>query len=292
MMKLKKCLTASILILGITVLSTTPAMAANIVKRNAAAHLQEQGNWRLDERGWWFEKAGGGYARAEWLRLKGIWYHFDDEGYMQTGWFGENGQHYYLDPASGAMAADTELEIGGVRYQFDASGAMTGADYAKRPVVIPPEDQKTDLWKAMDAICDSVLGAIISPEMGERQKAEAIYRWVRGNFRYAGHSATRDWVTEAYEGLRRHHGDCYTYFAVAQALLTRAGLPSIEVIRSTDNDHFWNPTMVDGNWYHFDTTPRSWGGTYCLLTDAQMLSLSARHGNCFMFDQSLYPPTP
>ena len=66
MMKLKKCLTASILILGITVLSTTPAMAANIVKRNAAAHLQEQGNWRLDERGWWFEKAGGGYARAEW----------------------------------------------------------------------------------------------------------------------------------------------------------------------------------------------------------------------------------
>ena len=96
-MKLKKCLTASILILGITVLSTTPAMAANIVKRNAAAHRQEQGNWRLDERGWWFEKAGGGYARAEWLRLKGIWYHFDDEGYMQTGWFGENGQHYYTN---------------------------------------------------------------------------------------------------------------------------------------------------------------------------------------------------
>ena len=68
--------------------------------------------------------------------------------------------------------------------------------------------------------------------------------------------------------------------------------PSIEVIRYTDNDHYWNLTQCDGQWYHFDTTPRSWGGSFCLLTDAEMLAYSHAHGGCFEFDRSLYPPTP
>lgn len=297
-MRIKQCLISVLLAAGLAAQGAAPVMAARIVKRNAAARYSAgpssgvSGEWQRDDRGWWFRRSDGTWPAAAWLKVKDIWYRFDPEGYMQTGWFEENGLHYYMDPESGAMTAGTEREIGGVVYSFDDSGAAVGVNYARQPVVIPPEEQKNDTWRAMDAICDSVLAAITTPEMGERQKAEAIYRWIRGNFRYAGHSATRDWVTEAYQGLRRHHGDCYTYFAVAQALLTRAGLPSIEVIRSTDNDHFWNLTMVDGSWYHFDATPRSWGGTYCLLTDSQMLALSRAHGNCFHFDQSLYPPTP
>ncbi len=294
MNKLKNTLFSGLLILGICALGASPAFAGGrVIKRNAAARqYMNAGEWKQDEKGWWYLRTDGSWPAGEWLKVNEVWYHFDEAGYMQTGWFGENGKQYYLDPATGAMAANGEKEIGGVRYAFDSSGVMTGVDYAKKPVEIPPEDQKNDTWRAMDAICDSVLAAITTPEMGQAQKAQAIYSWIRGNFRYAGHSATRDWVTEAYQGLRRHHGDCYTYFAVSQALLTRAGMPSIEVIRCTDNDHFWNLTMVDGAWYHFDATPRSWHGNYCLLTDAQILSLSARHGNCFLFDQSLYPPTP
>ena len=128
--------------------------------------------------------------------------------------------------------------------------------------------------------------------MSERQKAEAIYAWVRGNFRYAGHSASRDWPSEAYRSLRSHHGDCFSFYSAANALLSRAGIPSIEVIRSTDADHYWNLVRVDGNWYHFDTTPRSVGGYYCLWTDAQMNAFSNRHKGCFHFDASLYPRTP
>lgn len=46
-------------------------------------------------------------------------------------------------------------------------------------------------------MADQILSEIINDAMDQRQKAEAIYNWVRGNIRYSGASATRDWVQEA-----------------------------------------------------------------------------------------------
>ena len=248
--------------------------------------------WMLDDVGWYYRRSDGSFLTDGWEEIEGRWFFFDSAGYMKTGLLEWNGVTYYLDDLSGAMVTDDSRVVNGVTYHFDAAGAGTVAWPYKSPVVIPPEDQKSELQKALDAVCDGILAQITNSSMGERQKAEAIYRWVRGNLRYSGHSATRDWVTEAYQGFRRRHGDCYTYFSVSQALLTRAGLPSIEVIRNTDNDHYWNMTQVDGVWYHFDTTPRSWGGWFCLLTDAQMAAYSAAHRGCFNFTRGLYPPSP
>lgn len=264
---------------GMMLMSSFPAMA---------------GKWIQDEKGWWYGSTGpaGNYAVSAWERIDNEWYYFDENGYMKTGWVETDGKRYYLDLESGAMLHDTEATIDGFKYQFDSSGETSQMWSYKSPVVIPAEEQKSETHKALDTMCDSVLAGIINDGMGEREKATAIYSWIRANFRYNGRSGTRDWVEEAYQGMRRHRGDCYTYFAVSQALLTRAGFPSIEVIRYTDNDHFWNLTQVDGSWYHFDTTPRSWGGTFCLLTDAQMNAYSAAHYNCFAFDPNLYPPTP
>ena len=77
---------------------------------------------------------------------------------------------------------------------------------------------------------------IVNDSMTQRQKAEAIYAWVRGNLRYSGHSATRDWGEEAYQGFRRRHGDCFTYFSVSVALLSKAGIDSIEAVSYTHLD--------------------------------------------------------
>lgn len=96
----------------------------------------------------------------------------------------------------------------------------------------------------------------------------------------------------AYEGLLRRRGDCFTYYAVSVELLSRVGIPSIQVIRSTDNNHDWNLVAVDGNLYHFDATPRSSGVEFSLLTDSQILAYSAIHGGSHQFDRNLYPPTP
>jgi len=217
---------------------------------------------------------------------------------MQTGWINDNGARYYLNE-SGAMAKNTSLTIEGRDYQFSDDGqCLTEVQVfdlpegVKQPNNIIPEEEKSDIHRQVDAIADDILSRITNAAMSERQKAEAIYAWVRGNFRYAGHSASRDWPSEAYRSLRSHHGDCFSFYSAANALLSRAGIPSIEVIRSTDADHYWNLVRVDGNWYHFDTTPRSVGGYYCLWTDAQMNAFSNRHKGCFHFDASLYPRTP
>ncbi len=249
--------------------------------------------WVQDEKGWWYSEAGGkSWPASQWKEINGEWYYFGDDGYMHTGWLTDGGERYYLDSSTGAMLRNGETVIDGMRYSFDEHGVSKLVWAWKSPVVIPPEEEKGDLEKALDSMCDSVLSGIIREGMTDRQKLSAICSWIVSSFRYAGASATRDWVREAYEGLRRRHGDCYTYFAVSQALLTRAGFPSIEVIRYTDNGHYWNLTMVDGNWYHFDTTPRSWRRSFFLLTDREMAALSAAHGGCFEFDRSLYPPTP
>lgn len=125
-----------------------------------------------------------------------------------------------------------------------------------------------------------------------RTAHQAIYNWVRGNIRYSGASATRDWVQEAYQGLRLRRGDCFTYYSVSQLLLSRAGIAGIEVVRSTDNHHYWNLVNIDGSWYHFDATPRRAGGYFFLWTDDQMEQYSRQHGGCFTFDRRLYPATP
>lgn len=270
--------------------------------------------WLTDDKGWYYRQISQDFA-VGWKRIDGEWYYFDEEGYMKTGLVDVGGVLYYLEN-NGVMVHDDTRTVNGVTYTFDGNGAanvgaeaaaavaaaqsgMSGAgavkgDWPYRPITqVLPEDQKSELQRNVDAMADVILAGIVNDSMTQRQKAEAIYAWVRGNFRYTGHSATRDWVQEAYEGIRRRHGDCYTYFAVSQELLTRCGIPCIEVIRSTDNDHYWNLVQLeDGNWYHFDTTPRRAGGYFCLWTDGQMLSYSAQHGGCFAFDRSLYPPTP
>lgn len=246
--------------------------------------------WIQEGDRWWYLNSRGSWPSSSWQQIKGEWYHFDGNGYMQTGWLEENGTRYWLED-SGKMAHDTEMVIDGVNYHFDASGAASQA--VKGPVVIPPDDQKTEMHRTVDAMADQVLARIITPDMNDHQKATAIYNWVRGNLTYSSSTGTiGDWQTAAYEGFRRGRGHCYTYYATSLALLSRAGIPSVEVIRATDHDHWWNLVYVDGVWLHFDTTPRRLGGNFCLLTTSQLLAYSNTHGNSHVFDVSQYPATP
>lgn len=254
--------------------------------------------WMKDDNHWYYRNGDGSMIIAEWKNIGGVWYYFDENGYMATGPVELDGVLYYLED-NGAMVVNETREINGVRYAFDESGKGTangtvqsqgasGGLIYTTPAV-PSEDEKSEAHKAADQYADSVLAQIITDGMTKRQKAEAIYAWVRGNFRYSGSSATRDWGQEAYTGFRKRHGDCYTYFSVSHELLTRAGIESMMILRSTDNHHYWNLVLVEEGWYHFDTCPRSSGGYFCLWTDAQMAAYSAKHNNCFAFDHSLYP---
>jgi hypothetical protein len=41
--------------------------------------------------------------------------------------------------------------------------------------------------------------------------------------------------------------------------------------------------------YHFDTCPRSLGGRFCLLTDAQLTQYSNTHGHSHIWDYENIP---
>ena len=54
---------------------------------------------------------------------KDIWYHFDERGYMQTGWLKQNELYYYLNPDGAMVSNDWSLQDG-KWYFFNADGVM------------------------------------------------------------------------------------------------------------------------------------------------------------------------
>ena len=141
-----------------------------------------------------------------------------------------------------------------------------------------------------ESIADQVLRSIIKNSWSDRKKAKAIYRYVRKRCSYVHNAPHKDWRTTAVKGIRYQSGDCYTYYAVARLLLTRAGIPNVMVRRyptPRGMRHYWNLAYVKGGWYHFDTTPRSRKKTtFCLWTDAQLFRYSS--GYTFQFKRSAY----
>lgn len=133
---------------------------------------------------------------------------------------------------------------------------------------------------SLDSMASTLLKRLTKESWSDTQKAKAIYNYTRGHISYTGYSDKSSWEKEAVNGIRYGKGDCFTYYAVARALLTRAGIPNIEVTRVQGHGHhWWSMAYVQGAFYHFDTCPRTQGGRFCLVTDAQLKEYSSHHGN-------------
>lgn len=132
----------------------------------------------------------------------------------------------------------------------------------------------------LDRMCSSVLKSITKDSWSDTKKATAIYNYIKGHMHYTGYSDKSSWEKEAARGLRYGGGDCFTYYAMSRALLTRAGIPNIEVRRvKGSGEHWWSLVYVQNGFYHFDVTPRRAGGRFCLVTDDQLKAYSRKHGN-------------
>lgn len=142
----------------------------------------------------------------------------------------------------------------------------------------------------MNVYADAVIAEIITPDMSLRDKAWAIYSYVLNHVAYINHSDKGDWIQAAYEGLALRKGDCYVYACTTKALLTRAGVPNLDIAKiPTRTEHYWNLVDVGEGWYHLDTTPRPDHPTIFLWTDEELMAYSALHYNAFNYDRALYP---
>ncbi len=146
----------------------------------------------------------------------------------------------------------------------------------------------------VNELCDELLQQITNQSMNKREIAYEIYRWVRSHIDYSGDSDKSDWLAEAYRGMTKRYGDCFTYFSVSQALLTRAGIDNMEVRRvGGRTKHFWNLINCGDGWYHFDACPNKDHKPSFMLTEQQVEALTKERGNHYYdYDKSLYTVTP
>ncbi len=151
---------------------------------------------------------------------------------------------------------------------------------------------------SVDAYCDEILRYIVTKNMTPRAKAEAIYNWCVKNIRYttATSHLMGQFVPAAYSGLTTHGGNCYTYYAVASALLTRAGIENQMIYRnSVKSPHYWNLIKIGGAWYHMDTCPqpKKNEARIFMKTDADLAAYNRREiAGYYSFDRTLFPATP
>lgn len=156
-----------------------------------------------------------------------------------------------------------------------------GKTWAKVQVFVPGTAER---------IADQILRSITRKNWSNVKKARAIYRYITRHCSYVAHTGHIQWRNAAVKSFRYHSGDCYSYFAMSKLLMTRAGIPNIQIKRYPTPHglrHFWNLVYVNGGWYHFDTTPRTRGGNFCLKTDAQLWAYS--RGYTFQFKRNIYP---
>ena len=148
--------------------------------------------------------------------------------------------------------------------------------------------------EVVNAKCDEILAKIVTEAMTKREKAYAIYSWIRQHISYSGDSDKSDWLAEAYRGMTTCSGDCFTYFAAAQALLTRAEIENKEVTRVGGRTrHYWNLINCGDGWYHFDSCPNKDHKETFMMTDKEVELLTSSRGNhYYTFEKEAFPRTP
>lgn len=143
-----------------------------------------------------------------------------------------------------------------------------------------------------------ILDQILTDDMEKIDQMYTIYKWCFDHIKYTGSSDKSSWTKEAIRGAKYGNGDCFTYYAVAKAMLDVIGVENINVERytgnSSDSSHYWLMVNYEDNWYHFDSC---WYVTgypfYCFMKiDAEVDDYSARVRNYYGRKKEKYPKTP
>ena len=112
----------------------------------------------------------------------------------------------------------------------------------------------------LDALAEQIYGETVTPEMGQREQAEALYTYltehVRYDFRYYGEPGEMPYdSTTAYGALHDSLAICGGYAQAFQLLLEQAGIPCVTVSGKLGaENHMWDLARIDGQWLYFDPT--------------------------------------
>lgn len=80
--------------------------------------------WQSNKQGYWYETHNGDYYKDCWKSIEGKYYHFDKDGYMNTGWYQDNDGTWYYMGLSGDMQKGWQFVNGQWYYLRTDNGAM------------------------------------------------------------------------------------------------------------------------------------------------------------------------
>lgn len=129
---------------------------------------------------------------------------------------------------------------------------------------------------------EKILQQIAPDAMSDLEVAYAVYRWTKYNISYLDSSDKTNWLVGAYNGFTTRRGDCFTYYAVAKALLTAAGIDNVDMVKYRTSEqqsrHYWLLVNVGTGWYHFDATPYVYkNSNFFMVTDEELSSWDAKY---------------
>nr|DAV12948.1 MAG TPA: hypothetical protein [Caudoviricetes sp.] len=81
--------------------------------------------------GKWLYEIDGVVQKNRWLHIDDRWYVVDGAGYSISGWFKQNEDWYYLNPADGGMLSGQWIDITDESYYLTKSGVMARSVYVK-----------------------------------------------------------------------------------------------------------------------------------------------------------------
>ncbi|MGM9680142.1 MAG: transglutaminase domain-containing protein [Eubacteriales bacterium] len=109
---------------------------------------------------------------------------------------------------------------------------------------------------AFYAKTEAILNAVLDPDWSDERKAMELYRWVAEEVEYF----TVDYTpadTSAYSAIMQGKSICYGFSDCYNYLLRQAGIRAelLRGYRASDRaEHGWSMVLIDGRWYHCDTT--------------------------------------
>lgn len=132
-------------------------------------------------------------------------------------------------------------------------------------------------------MAEDLVAELVTPDMTDRQKVEAVYQWITDNveydWRYYQAPETMPQIsTTALGALRDHVAICGGYSWAFKTMLDVCGIENYPVSGVLGSEyHAWNYVILDGEGYYCDPTSDRGGGQYWFLRTKEELQREGRH---------------
>jgi len=158
-----------------------------------------------------------------------------------------------------------------------------------------------------DPFIEAVLSEIITENMTQREKMQAIYDWFLKDVVYQAETS-HEYATDTYNkidpyaeaGFTKLKGNCFHFAAMAAELLNALDLELTlvkgEGYSATAETHFmlhyWVMVNIDGQYYHFDPLFEYLYSKYGVHKNFFLVSSASVYNITLRWEASLYPTNP